>query len=452
MTIQNIKKLRNLAGALACVWLAISCSEAQPPETTATPELPADPGTAIKVEVVEKDGKYQLYRGGKPYEIKGAGLNFEDLTEFAAHGGNSIRTWSTSANGKTALQLLDEAHELGVTVSLGLMVMPERWRFDYSNKTQVQEQYEKIKADVLKYKDHPALLSWFLGNELNHHATDWKVYDAVNELAKMINEIDPNHPTTTTLAALDKKAHKAVLERAPALDFISYQVYGELHVLPDFIKEMNYSGPFMVTEWGAVGYWEMGKTNWGAPIEMHSTAKALNYLNGYQNKLMAVKDQLVGNYVFLWGQKQERTPTWFGLFTEKGEKTEAVDVMHYIWNGEWPENRTPKLVNMLLDGKQADENVILEAGGTYTATVMAEDSDGDELTYYWEVKPESDSENTGGDYEEDIVSLDALIPDHYVQTISVNTPEKPGAYRLYVYIGDGKAHVAHANIPFHVED
>ena len=444
------KQFRILVGLVLGTLVIVACSDQPTPETPQTPETPTS-STAIKVEIVEKDGKYQLYRGGEPYFIKGAGLNYEDLKGFAAHGGNSIRTWSTSANGKTAMQLLDEAHELGITVSLGLMVMPERWEFDYDNPEQVQEQYDKIKAEVLKYKDHPALLTWFLGNELNHHAKNWKVYDAVNDLAKMIHEVDGNHPATTTLAALDKKAHKELLKRAPDLDFISYQVYGELHVIPEFIEEMEYTGPFMVTEWGAIGYWEMPTTEWGAPVEMHSTAKAKNYLKGYQERLMAVKDQLVGNYVFLWGQKQERTPTWFGLFTEKGEKTEAVDVMHYIWNGEWPENRSPTLVDMTLNGKQADQSVKLTPGGTYTATVVAEDSDGDPLSYYWEIKPESDSRNTGGDFEEDIASLDALIPDHYVQTITVNSPEKPGAYRLFVYIGDGNDHVAHANIPFLVE-
>jgi len=446
---QLLKQYRNLTSLVLGVWLVMACSEPQAPLNSETTGVLS---TAIKVEIIETDGKYQLYRGGEPYEVKGAGLNFEDLTEFSAHGGNSIRTWSTRANGKTAQQLLDEAHELGVTVSLGLMVMPERWNFDYSDPNQVQKQHEKIKADVLKYKDHPALLSWFLGNELNHHATNWKVYDAVNELAKMIHEIDGNHPTTTTLAGLDKEAHMAVLERAPALDFISYQVYGELHALEEFIAEMNFKGPFMVTEWGAVGYWEMGQTEWGAPIEMHSTAKALNYLKGYEERLLAVNDQLVGNYVFLWGQKQERTPTWFGLFTEKGEKTEAVDVMHYIWNSSWPENRTPKLVSMLLDDKDADESIKLKQGQSYTATVNAKDSDGDELTYYWEIKPESDSTNSGGDFEDDIASLDALIADPHTQTIKLSTPVKPGAYRLYVYVGDGKEHVAHANIPFLVED
>ena len=59
----------------------------------------------------------------------------------------------------------------------------------------------------------------------------------------------------------------------------------------------------------------------GAPIEATSSQKAEIYRSAYRDKLETLGDQLIGSFVFLWGQKQERTPTWFGLFTEAGEKT-----------------------------------------------------------------------------------------------------------------------------------
>jgi len=328
----------------------------------------------------------------------------------------------------------------------------ERWGFDYNNTKQVKAQFEKFRNEVLKYRNHPALLTWIIGNELNHSYTNHKVYDAVNNISKMIHELDPNHPTTTTLSDLNADVLQVVSSRANDLDFISFQVYGKLNILPEFIKETGYNKPFMVTEWGAIGYWEMENTSWGAPVEMNSSEKAENYVKGYQNKLLSVQSQLIGNYVFLWGQKQERTPTWFGLFTETGEETEAVDMMHYIWNDKWPGNRSPRLNSMLLNGKSSRENVSLKAGNIYSAAVDSIDYDGDKLTYHWEVKPETTATQEGGDFEDNIQSLDKLIKKPHTNNVKIKAPSKPGAYRLFVYVYDNKDHAAHANIPFYVKD
>ena len=96
----------------------------------------------------------------------------------------------------------------------------------------------------------------------------------------------------------------------------------------------------------------------------------------------------MGSYVFLWGQKQERTPTWYGVFLEDGAETEAVDVMHYIWNGEWPANRSPAVEGMVLDARSANESMVLAPGAEYEASILAADPDGDTLSYRWEIMEE----------------------------------------------------------------
>jgi len=267
----------------------------------------------------------------------------------------------------------------------------------------------------------------------------------------MIHELDPNHPTTTTVAGLGANVLEDISTRAPDLDFVSFQVYGQLAILPDVIAQIGFDGPFFVTEWGAIGHWEMPKTAWGAPIEMTSSEKADVYLDGYQERLSALKGQLIGSYVFLWGQKQERTPTWFGLFTEAGEETEAVDVMHYVWTGAWPENRAPRVRSMLLDGMSAQDNVTLREGKSYEAMVDLFDHEDDALTYRWELKPESSATQVGGDFEEPIANLDGLIESATSRKVQITAPP-PGAYRLFAYAYDGHGHAAHANVPFLVKD
>ena len=117
----------------------------------------------IKVEIVTTDSGFQLQRGGKPYAINGAGMGLEDIENFVAHGGNSIRNWSTRNESYDTRDLLDAAYANGVTVALCLTMQSERWGFDYDDDDAVSEQLELFREEVLLYRDHPALLVWIIG-------------------------------------------------------------------------------------------------------------------------------------------------------------------------------------------------------------------------------------------------------------------------------------------------
>lgn len=258
--------------------------------------------------------------GRGAHEVRGAGVDGVDFEALAARGGNSLRTWAADIPGRSAQEVLDAAHALGLTVSLCLNIARERHGFDYDDPAAVAQQFEEAKATVLKYKDHPALLTWVIGNELNYDYQNPAVYDAVNDIAAMIHELDGNHPATTTTAGVSESLLKDIETRAPELDFLSVQLYGDLFNLPKYLKEYAYEGAYFITEWGAIGHWEMPATPWGAPIEQTSTEKARTYKKAFDRVIAPDRTQLVGNYVFLWGQKQERTPTWYGLFTDQGKQ------------------------------------------------------------------------------------------------------------------------------------
>ena len=430
--------MRNLPGIIILIAMAACTSE--------NGTAPMQP----RVEVVKTESGYQLLRDGEPYVIRGAGMGTDDIERFAAHGGNSIRTWTTVNDKQDTRALLDTAHEHGVTVALGLTMTAERHGFDYDDPDAVAEQLASVREEVLKYRDHPALLFWLVGNELNHSYTNPGVWDAVNDVAKMIKELDPDHPVTTPISGFKPDVIAEIQARAPDIDFISFQMYGSLFGLPDLAAETGFEEPFMMTEWGTIGYWEMEKTSWGTPVELTSSEKADVFLRAHNEVLASFEDQLIGSYVFLWGQKQERTSTWFGMLTESGEGTEAIDVMQYIWTGAWPANRTPRVESIQLDGKTYKDSVVLEPGKTYDATLNVVDHDGDSLTYHWEVKPESMSTKAGGDREEPLPNLEGLLSNGDAPSTRITAPA-PGKYRLYAFAYDGQGHAAHANIPFLVE-
>ncbi len=398
----------------------------------------------VRVEVATFEGGYTLVRDGRPYPVKGAGAAGVDLATVAARGGNSIRTWGI----EEARETLDSAQRNGLTVSMGLPVAAERFGFDYDDETGIAEQRRNVENAVRRYKDHPALLAWIIGNELDMRHTNPRVYNEVNALSRLIHALDPNHPTTTTISALDKETVELVRERAPDLDFISLQAYGALALMPKAIKYLR-EGPFMITEWGPLGHWEVGKTRWGAPIEQTSTEKGRHYLESYRTLIAPFLGPGLGSYVFLWGQKQERTHTWFSLFTETGESTAAVDVLEAVWTGRVPANQAPAIRSMRLARRPATDSVRLAAGKRYPAKTDATDPDGDPLVFQWSIKPESTETVVGGDFEASIADLDGLfVGDSTQAQVTLVAPDSPGQYRLFVMAYDGQGHAAHANIPF----
>ena len=418
-------------------------------------EAPAEgePESAVtKMDLVEQDGKYQLMLNGEPFYINGAGLEFGNVEALAEHGANSFRTWRTDNGQDTGQEVLDRAQKNGLYVTMGIEVARERHGFDYNDEAAVAEQFERIKEEIQMYKDHPALIIWAIGNELNLRATNPKVWNAVNQISEYIHEVDPNHLTTTTLAGIDSTLANDIKERCPDIDLLSIQMYGDIVNLTKRMDDAGWDGPYMVTEWGATGHWEVGTTEWGAPVENNSSQKADFYRERYAAAIEANEGVCVGSYVFLWGQKQERTQTWYGMFMPDGQETEAVDAMHYIWNGTWPENRSPRLEEMLLEGKGPYDNIMLQPDATYSSTTTVTDPEGDELTYSWEIKAESEDLGDGGDLESVPESIAGLIPEEdNTANIEFKTPATEGAYRLFVTIADGNNHVAHANIPFYVK-
>ncbi len=400
---------------------------------------------AIKVEVVSKDGQFTLERGGEPYYIKGAG-GHDYLDELVYLGGNSIRTWSA----EDAQIILDDAQKHGLTVMFGLWVQHERHGFDYNDEVAVQKQLERFTEIVRKYKDHPALLLWGVGNEVDLFYTNTKVWNAIQDICKMIHTEDPNHPTSTVTAGLDSNEVAEILAKVPDLDIYGFNTYGDIAKHSNNIRKYGWNGPYLIAEWGPNGHWEVDKTTWGAPIEQTSTEKAASYEKRYANYIASKKGDCIGSYVFLWGQKQETTSTWYGLFTDDGKPTETLDKLYIAWQEKGLDNTSPSVKNLKLDNKTARESIYLKAEEQYNATVEFMDADSDRVKVEWYVFPESADTKAGGDFESALQPILGTVSKRKPNSIQITAPKEEGAYRLFVFIVDKEKRTAYANLPFYV--
>lgn len=400
------------------------------------------------VAVGEIDGRYRLMIDGEPFFAKGAGSGAGLVGSLAAHGANSIRTWTTG----NAKRILDDAEAAGLTVLLGLGVTPDRHGFDYDDPTAVGEQLERVTAEVRAFKDHPALLGWGIGNELNLSYRNPAVWDAVNDIARMIHEVDGRHPATTMLAGVKRDVIDEVTKRAKEIDFLSLQMYGSVINAKKLIADAGYTGPYLITEWGATGHWEVPTTDWQAPIEQTSSEKADAIRERYRAAILGDADRCMGSYVFLWGQKQERTPTWYGLFTEDGRETEAIDAMQYLWTGSWPEHRAPRLTDVTVDGAGRYDSVRLSPAQGATAVLETDANGRGDIEARAEILPEATVLGEGGDYEPRPEAIPGLIRQANPDAVEFVAPSRSGAYRLCVYLLDAHNHAATANLPFLVEE
>jgi hypothetical protein len=418
----------------------------------------ATPARAAQVRIAQEADGYRLLVDGAPFVIKGAGLGNGSMETLAARGGNALRTWRVDADPQRQRAMLDRAQRNGLKVAVGIEVGNQRHGFDYDDAAAVQQQLQRILAQVRQSAAHPAVLMWVVGNELNLDYTNPKVWNAVGEIAQAIHAVDPDHPVTTTLAGFDKQLIDQLKTRAPALDLIAVQLYGDIAALPQKLRDSQWHGPYVVTEWGPTGHWESPTTRWGAPIEDDSTRKALLLEQRYRTYIASDTHQGLGSFVFLWGDKQERTPTWYGLFLPSGETTPSVDTLQLLWTGQWPATRAPAVSALMLDGQRATDSVSLHPGQTVTASVHA--SGASVLRYDWHVRTESTARSIGGDPETLPPLVDAKlepapagddrngVPD-IGGAVRLTAPS-PGNYRLFVEVHDDAGSAGYANLPFRV--
>ncbi len=401
----------------------------------------AGEGMPTVVKVQKDETGYHLLRDGRPYTIKGGGgrVYLEALKEA---GGNSLRTW-----GEDDLEpLLDRAHELGLTVTVGIWLGQERQGFNYGDAGSVRREVEKARGFFRRYRRHPALLMWGLGNEMEGSGDNPVIWRTVNEIARVAKSEDPDHPTMTVIAEAGGRKISRFMSLCPDVDILGINSYGGLSTLSKRLVDAGLDRPYVITEFGPPGPWEVRKTSWGAPMEPTSTEKARTYLGHHKGAIAAHGAALPRLLRLLLGPQAGgdgdvvRDVPPLGR-TAGGGGRDDLRLDRPVAGEPRPE------VNALTTEAREAE---LAPGTRFTARLDATDPEGDPLVVRWEIRSESADRRQGGDRETEPPAHPECFVEAKGLGATFRAPTRAGAYRVFAYLYDGKGGAACANVPFAV--
>lgn len=398
------------------------------------------------VKVTGSQGAWQLQVNGAPYQIKGLtwGPSVADadryLPDLKSMGVNTIRTWGTDATSKP---LFDSAAANGIKVIAGFWLQPGggpgsggcvNYLTDTAYKTQMLDEFPKW---VDTYKDNPGVLMWNVGNESvlglqNCYSGDEleRQRDAyttfVNDIAKKIHTVDPNHPVTSTDAWVG--AWPYYKKNAPDLDLYAVNAYNAVCDVKSAWEQGGYTKPYIVTETGPAGEWEVPDDANGVPDEPTDRAKAEGYTKAW-DCVTGHKGVALGATMFHYGTENDFGGVWFNLLPA-GEKRLSYYAVKKAYGGDTSGDNTPPVITDM--GVEGGTSAV-PAGGEVTVTAQATDPDGDPLTY------QVLGNSMYLDKSKDLVPLKAT--DEGGGRLKVTAPDRPGVWKFYVKVTDGKGNV-----------
>ncbi|MFA5088060.1 MAG: glycoside hydrolase family 2 TIM barrel-domain containing protein [Candidatus Omnitrophota bacterium] len=136
------------------------------------------------------------------------------------------------------------------------------WRegTDYANPEHQKNMLESVKRMVLEFKDEPYILLWVLGNENNYGVASnadknpEAYFKFVNEAARMIKSIDPDHPVA--ICNGDTLFLDIFSKFCPDVDIYAANVYRGDYGFGSFWEQVaEASGkPAFITEYGCPAY------------------------------------------------------------------------------------------------------------------------------------------------------------------------------------------------------
>ena len=188
----------------------------------------------------------------------------QDLSLMVEAGINTIRVYAPIDD----VAILDKIHAAGIKLIVG---------FGYNQGGIFDIASGSLLDYVTKYKTHPAILFWELGNEYNYHPewfdgdiNNW--YTALEKTAQMIHALDANHPVSTAHGEIPTQE---VLNENPSIDVWGVNVY-RWDLPASLIEEWKSRStkPLYFSEAGADSYMTIEKDGYAAGENQKAQADA----------------------------------------------------------------------------------------------------------------------------------------------------------------------------------
>lgn len=390
-----------------------------------------------QTSIQKTNNQWQLLVDGKPYEIKGITFGpADDVENYDKHfkdlqylGVNTIRTWATGKNSKA---LFDAAHKHNIKVMAGIWMrhgrpgMEDDDTFNYlKDEKGKQDQYDNAINFVKKYKDHPAVLTWGIGNEVYLNiATDQEklAYSKLLEkICSEIKKIDPNHPISSVEAwtfGMDWWN-----KHVPSVDIYGLNSYGAgANYLQGELDKRKIDKPYIITEFGVTGEWDIKAKKNGIKIEPSDKQKYDAIAKGYQDWI-ASKPNNLGVFVFHYSDENNHLAPWL-LTHYKSSKRPQYWAVRKAFSGKEPENKIPVIEKFELPEKP------YKSGTWVPVTFKASDKENEKLTVSF-----SYNHRKGSRKRRDQI-LPLVSKGNLKDGFQIMLPKVDGAIKIYAEVKD----------------
>ncbi len=347
------------------------------------------------------------------------------LQEVKAIGANAIRTWGV---GKETGDLLDNAQQEGLKVVVGLWLEHGRngaegdGSLNYAKDEERKlRQKENLLRDVARYKDHPALLGWGVGNEviLNIASEDQKVAYAkyLEEVVQEIKKLDPDHPVISVSAWTVSVPYWE--KYTPGLDAYGINSYGPAAgAIPDALKAQDADKMYLVTEFGPRGAWDSPKDEFGVPQMPSDDEKYDQISRGWSEWIEGNRARgCAGGFVFNFGDDDAPTSIWLDFYV-RGLRRPAYWATHKAFSGKDPGVPLENFDGLMVSPKTVQPGGVVKVG--------IEPLTGEDLT---DVNFTFSPEFGGRDNRNRMLPVESTGIKGRIFQLQV--PAEPGIYRIY---------------------